>query len=537
MSLFTRTSNMGLAALIMSLSIFASRFMGLARDKVISWQFGTSSEADVYFVAFVIPDFINYLLAGGYVSITLMPLLAKYFSPNKTPAEGSTGHMTQNMAEGWRFFSAIFWWALFAISFLTLLAWIFTDSLVPIIAPGFDSLQQERLALFLRIILPAQIFFVSGACFSAILFLRRQFYVPALTPLIYNGSIILCGLALPFFGFATGMEGFCVGVTLGAALGAWILPAWAVAHHGLTLHWCLSHPKIKLFLFIALPLMLGQSVVMLNEQFLRIFGSMAGEGVVSILSYARRLSQVPVGMIGQALAVASYPFLATMAAEKRMDVFYDTLGSAMRTSVALLLPMSAFLVAAALPVTGIIFEGGDFTGKHSHITSYFLQLMLLAVPFWGIQMVLGRAFYALGDTLTPALCGTAVTLISVPLFYAGVSSTFISGAEGITLVSLFGVLLYIYIIMYVWHKKHGHQSFLRLGNMLCCGIFSSALAGCLSYIMSQKMLFYTQTWHYFFSYFAALAGSFCVFAIVYTTINAFFFPQLLKPLKEIFLNK
>ena len=90
MGMFTRTQGMGLAALIMAGSIFLSRFMGLVRDKVISFHFGATAEADIYFAAFVVPDFLNYLLAGGYFSITLIPLLAASFE--------------QDEQAGWRFF-------------------------------------------------------------------------------------------------------------------------------------------------------------------------------------------------------------------------------------------------------------------------------------------------------------------------------------------------------------------------------------------------------------------------------------------------
>ena len=80
MALLTRTQGMGIAAVALGASVFLSRILGLVRDKVISYYFGTGTEADVYFNAFVVPDFLNYLLAGGYFSITLVPLLAKAFA-------------------------------------------------------------------------------------------------------------------------------------------------------------------------------------------------------------------------------------------------------------------------------------------------------------------------------------------------------------------------------------------------------------------------------------------------------------------------
>lgn len=176
------------------------------------------------------------------------------------------------------------------------------------------------LAHFLRIILPAQVFFLPGACVSALLYIRKQFLAPALTPLIYNGCIIAGGLLVT----GRGMEGFCWGVLFGAALGSFLLPVVAARSSGsplpegipagLRLRFNLRHPLLKRLLLLALPLMLGVSIVAMDEQFVRIFGSMAGEGAVSLLSYARRIMLVPVGVVAQAAGVASFPFLAALAA-------------------------------------------------------------------------------------------------------------------------------------------------------------------------------------------------------------------------------
>ncbi len=512
MNFLTKAQHMGLAALIMSLSIMLSRIMGLVRDKVISWQFGTTSEADLYFTAFVVPDFINYLLAGGYVSITLIPLLSKSFEEDDNDA--------------WKFFSTVFCWALVAVSLLTLVAFIFAEPLARVVAPGFDHLQIKRLAFFLRIILPAQIFFVTGACFSALLFLRKQFLVPALTPLIYNGFIILLGIAMPMLSLATGMEGFCYGVTIGAALGAWLLPAIAAKKHGLFLHISWKHKYMKHFLLIALPLMLGQSVVMLNEQFLRVFGSLAGEGVVSLLSYARRISQVPVGMIGAAIAVASYPFLASLAAKKDFVTFNTTLRTAMTSSIAILLPMSSWMIAAALPTMGFVFEGGGFSQADTINSTPLLQIMLLAVPLWAVQMVLGRGFYALGDTMTTAICGTIITLISLPFFYFSVSF----GAMGIAMVSIGGVIAYIVAIVVIWSKRQGTSAFTGLFRVIILGILFSILAGLAAFGASQYTLKLAvqlpSVWPYIF----ALGFSFICFMLIYLLLAFKFTPEIIRPL-------
>ena len=79
----TASHSLRAAALLMAASIFLSRIMGLLRDKVISWQFGAGADTDIYFAAFVVPDFINYLLAGGYISMTLIPLLTARFKEDE----------------------------------------------------------------------------------------------------------------------------------------------------------------------------------------------------------------------------------------------------------------------------------------------------------------------------------------------------------------------------------------------------------------------------------------------------------------------
>ncbi|MDE5878803.1 MAG: murein biosynthesis integral membrane protein MurJ, partial [Desulfovibrio sp.] len=412
MPLLTARQRMGAAALILAASAVLSRLMGLVRDKVISWQFGAGGEADLYFAAFVVPDIINYLLAGGFMSITIIPLLAARFREDE--------------ADAWRFFSCVFFWMLTASLALTGAGMVWAEPLARLTAPGFAPEALSRLAFFMRLILPAQVFFLAGACFTALLLLRRQFTVPALTPLIYNGCIIAGGLLLPLLpgagvllgqGGHLGMTGYCVGVTIGAGLGAFWLPLAAARAGGLRLALEWRHPLLLRFLLIALPLMLGQTVVMLDEQFLRVFGSLVGDGAVSLLNYGRRIAQVPVGLVGQAAAVASYPFLVRLLADGETGRFATTLRTALAASLGLIIPCALWMTAAAWPILGIIFQGGRFGPAETLAALPLTRLMLAPAPFWILYMVLVRAYYAHGDTLTPALTGTVVTLVCIPLYY------------------------------------------------------------------------------------------------------------------------
>jgi len=457
MRFFLKTQTIGVAALALGLGVLLSRVMGLVRDKIISYAFGAGVEADIYFTAFVVPDFINYLLAGGYFSITLVPLLSSAFEKDR--------------ADGWRFFSAAVCWAALAITALTAVAWIFAAPLARAIAPGFAPEATARLAEFLRIILPAQICFLPGACFTALLYLRKQFTIPAITPLVYNGGIILFGVLGIALAPESGMKGFCWGVLFGALCGSLLLPMLAVRAGGLEFAPCLSHPLMKRVLVLALPLMLGQSIVVLDEQFVRIFGSLAGDGSVSLLNYARRIMQVPVGVIAQAAGLASYPFLVSLITEGKMGEFHGKMREAMGSAVLVALPVSLWMMAAAEPIMRLIFQQGNFGSTDAEQSGLLLMIMMAAVVFWTIQQMLGRAFYAFQDMLTPAITGTVVTVATLPLYWAG--ATWL-GAPGVALAGSAGIALYTAALWRRFSGKYGGHS---LRGLL--GQTGRALAFCL----------------------------------------------------------
>lgn len=516
MAFFTRTHGMGIAAIALGLGVFLSRILGLVRDKVISYYFGAGTEADVYFTAFVVPDFLNYLLAGGYFSITLVPLLARAFSGDEE--------------DGWRFFSAAVCWAAIAITILTVLAWLFVPVLTPLIAPGFSPEAQTRLAAFLRIILPAQMCFLPGACFTAMLYHRRQFAVPAFAPLVYNGCIIAGGLLFLHFFPARGMEGFCWGVLAGAALGSLVLPALAVRAGGMRFAPVLAHPYLKKMVLLALPLMLGQSIVALDEQFVRVFGSLAGDGGVSLLNYARRIMLMPVGVVAQAAGLASYPFLAALAASGERERFSSSLNRALTNTLLVALPVSLWMLVLAEPIMRLIFQQGSFTSQAATESGTLLAIMMIGVSFWAVQQVFGRAFYAHEDTLTPALVGTAATVIVLPAYWFGAK---LFGAAGVAAAGVLGVLLYTGGLWRIWIGRFGRDALRGLafnagGSLLVCAPACAAAWG------SARAV-----GQFFPS--ASLWGAACaivaggsVFGLVYLGGGFLFAPSLCAPLTELF---
>jgi len=203
------------------------------------------------------------------------------------------------------------------------------------------------------------------------------------------------------------------------------------------------------------------------------------------------------------------------------------LRTALQGSLVLIIPFSAWMAAAAWPTLGFIFQGGRFGPEHTLAATPLLQIMLLAVPLWTIQQLVGRAFYAHGDTLTPALSGTAVTLASLPFFF-WVAPRF--GAAGVAWVTFAGVLAYAVLILGIWLRRHGGAALSGVGraSLKCLAL---SVVPCLCSWWSI-FVFEFSTLPSALAALSRLAVSLAVFAPLYLALLRCFAPEFLDPLLQ-----
>ncbi|HSM44099.1 MAG TPA: lipid II flippase MurJ, partial [Acidimicrobiia bacterium] len=193
----------GAAAAVIAGSVLLSRLLGLGRDALIAGLIGANAESDLYYHAFLIPDLLNYFLAGAYLTITLVPILSRHLEMGDVAAAS-------------RAFTSVFRFVAVAIVALTAAMWVLAGPLVDLLFPEVEEV--DRLVSMTRIVLPAQIFLVLGALLMAVQYTHKRFVIPASAPLIYNLGIILGGVAGAAMGEAT-PESFLVGAVAGAAVG------------------------------------------------------------------------------------------------------------------------------------------------------------------------------------------------------------------------------------------------------------------------------------------------------------------------------
>jgi putative peptidoglycan lipid II flippase len=458
----SRPMKMGAAAAVVSASVLISRLLGLGREALLAALIGVNAEGDLYRQAFLIPDFLNYLLAGAFLTITLIPILSRHLE--RDDSEGAS-----------RAFTSVFRFVAWAIVVLTVVMWLAAEPLVSLVFR--DIPDPDRLVTLTRIVLPAQVFLVVGALLMAVQYTHRRFAVPALAPIVYNVGIIAGGLIGAALG-ETGPEGFLWGAVIGSAVGNFGLQ-WVGTRRTGT--WFTKVPaggsSVREYLLLALPLMLGQSIAVLDEQFVRFFGQV-DVGATAALSFARQLNMVPVGVIAQAAGVAAFPFLARLAAGGDEEQLVRTTGRAARNTVFVAAGATAALVVLARPVVRLLYQYGEFTATDSELVSGLLVIYAFSIPAWGLHQILSRHFYAKRMMWRVVLIGTVGTLVAIPVWLALYDSI---GVEGFALASTLVMTAYAIALLVAWGLDSGWEAVRALVPSILRGLLAAGVAALAAY--------------------------------------------------------
>jgi putative peptidoglycan lipid II flippase len=325
----------------------------------------------------------------------------------------------------------------------------FAPELVTWAAPGLEDPETRALAVRMtRIILPAQLFFFAGGLLTAVQFAREHFLLPALAPLIYNLGIIAGGLVL---GPWLGIEGFAWGVLAGSFAGSLLLQ-WAGARRlGLRFRpaWDWRHPDVGAYLRLTLPLMLGLTMTFSTEFLFRFFGSYLPAGSIAVLNFSLRVMLILVGIFGQAVGTASYPFMARLAEENRLEELNRLMNRTLRY-LALLIPVSVLLMVLSPEVVRLLFERGRFDPTATRVTADVLVWFLAGAVGFAASTVVVRGYFATRNTAFPAVFGTVVVLASLPLYPLGIV---LMGVEGVALAISFSGVVQVVVLYILWNRR------------------------------------------------------------------------------------
>ena len=431
------------ATVLLMGTVMLSRVIGYAREAYIAFAFGAGKQTDAYVAAFTLPDFLNYIVAGGAASITFISIYTRFLAEKRD-------------ADAQKTFSIIITVMTAVLVVGTVLTEIFAPQFVRWFVKGFSPDQIALCVHLTRILLPAQIFFYVGGVVSAVLLSHRLFLFPAFGPLIYNVFIILGGVV---GGRHFGIASLAYGALIGSFAGPFLASVIGAVRIGTGYRpsFDVMNPAFREWVRLSVPLMLGVSLVTADDWILRHYAA-GGVGDIARLNYAKRLFAVPIAVLGQATGQASLPFFARLFNEKRLQEFAATVNDSVYRVAAASFLATGWMMAAALPLIDLVYRRGKFLFVDTQMTGVYFFWFSLSLALWSAQGLYARAFYAAGDTVTPMAAVSVITAASLPV-YSILFHAF--GVVGLAWASDIGIGANLLALAWLLHRK----KLVRLGGL------------------------------------------------------------------------
>ena len=370
---------------------------------MVSRVLGASHANDAFNLAFLLPNIFRRLFAEGAFSSGFVPLFSRRLTAG--------GH-----ADAQAFSNEILSVFMPALLVVTVIFEIFMPGVILAVAGGYrDVPGKYELAVELtRWTFPYLLFISLVALLSGILNSLMRFAIAAFAPALLNVALIVALLAAPDGNKEAVVRYMAIAVLAGGVL-QFALCWAAVRQAGVKLHFGRPRmtPAVRELIVLILPATAAAGVYQLSQLFYAYFSAGLGEGALTKLSYADRLNQLPLSIIGTALGVAILPAISQAIARGEDAEASDVQARAFDLSMLLTLPATLALVVAAGPIIGALYQGGEYSLEDARVTGNILAILVTGLPAYVLVKVLTPAFYARKDVKTPVLIAMGVLLSGI----------------------------------------------------------------------------------------------------------------------------
>ena len=415
---------------------FLSRVLGFIRDILIARYLGSTVIADAFFVAFRIPNFFRRVLAEGAYSAALIPVFSGVVLNPKDEREAAD--FVENTTS----------MLLFATVVLTILFFFGMPYIIKVLAPGFTNNKEayELAVHFGKIIFPYIIFISLAAHFASINNVHERFAAGAFAPAILNISFILSLFFLTPF-VTTAGHALSYGVLIGGILQFLYLYRAVLNFYRPRIRIPALNEKLKKFLKLFLPGVVGSGVIQLNIVIGTIIASFLPVGAISHICYADRLNQLPLAIFGIALGIVLLPSLSKAIKQSDLETTNNIQNRSIEFSLLISLPSAIGLFILAEPIIHILFERGAFVKEDTFYTAKVLSYFALGLPAYIIIKVLVSCFFAREDTKTPLYISIVSVITNVVLSLLLIGSMREMGIAVATAISAWvnALLLYLFL--------------------------------------------------------------------------------------------
>jgi putative peptidoglycan lipid II flippase len=385
-----------------------SRVLGVVREQVLAALFGAGDAMDAYNVAFRIPNLARDLFAEGAMSAAFVPTFTRRLARDGREA-------------AWRLGSYVLTALILVTGAVVLLAILFAEPLVTLFASEYRAVpgKLELTTLLTRIMLPFLTFVAVAAAVMGMLNSLQRFFIPALSPAMFNVSTIVCAFALVPLMPRVGLPGIAA-IAIGTVIGgvAQLALQWPLLRregfaYRPTVDW--HDEGLRRVLVLMGPGTIGVAATQVNVFVNTVLAAGEGTGAVSWLNYAFRLMYLPIGLFGVSIATATLPAVSRHASTDDRAAVRRTIADGVSLMMMLNVPSTIGLVVLATPIVRVIFERGQFSAADTVATAAALQLYALGLLGYSVVRIVSPSFYALGRSRTPVMVSVATVLVNAGL--------------------------------------------------------------------------------------------------------------------------
>jgi putative peptidoglycan lipid II flippase len=411
--------NIKIAALIMMITVFLSRFLGLIRDRLLAGTFGASIDLDIYYAAFRLPDLIYSIIFAGGIIVAFLPIFSEYQKKDKSEAWKISNYLIN-------LFGIVYF--VFFIIFL-----FFSPDFINTLIGKFSFEHQAKAIALTRLIFVAVFFFGISSIFSTILNYFQRFLVYSLAPIFYNLGIILGTIFLsPYYGiFGPG-----IGVVAGAIMHFLIqVPSAINCGYRYQAILKLNHPAIHNFFKLVVPRIIASSSSQINFLVATFIASGIGIGAISVFNLSYNLSFLPIGILGVSFATAVFPALSKLWVENNKSDFYLRFRESFLQVLYFAFPIGLMVFILRNQIVQIIYQTGKFDETAVAITAAALGVYVLSLATQCLVPILLRGFFSIKDTVTPTIIAIFYMILNIILFFPFVA---LFGGGNVFLLDFFG---------------------------------------------------------------------------------------------------
>lgn len=394
-----RMKRVAVFAAITAMGFVLGKLSGLAREMVVSAQFGLSADLDAYLIALAVPTIINNVIAGSTIAAAMMPTLARYLT------QGDRGGF-------WRAASVVTNIVLISTGAVTLGVMALPAPIIALVGGGFAAPVRETAARLLVITMPTLVLGAGLNMLLVVLNALERFVAPALIFLALNVGIIGTVIVLaPTIGIDAVAWGFLIGVGLQVAI-QFVELRRERPRYFFVLDW--RHPAVAEVWRAFVPIAALSVLAQINLVVDKAMATTLPTGSVSALYYADAILGL-FYMLGTSVGIGVFPSLSRSVAANDLASTSQAVIRTTRMLIFVLAPLTLLLIVFAAPVIGLILGRGKFDANAVALTARALGMYAVGLSALAVLGILQRAFYALSDSVTPFRVGAATLVLRIAL--------------------------------------------------------------------------------------------------------------------------